>query len=111
MASAQTPTAALDARDSHGMSALHLAVAVGTPTVGIYWAGNLIMAGALGRTVHRVHMSWMTHCPVCGSDLTQVGWTAERCEHEFPLTEQIRPEDVYSDVRQLRATSLLLRGK
>ncbi|QTG81176.1 glycosyltransferase family 9 protein [Arthrobacter crystallopoietes] len=89
----------------------HLAQAVGTPTVGIYWAGNLIMAGALGRTVHRVHMSWMTHCPVCGSDVTQVGWTAERCEHEFPLTEQIRPEDVYSDVRQLRATSLLLRGK
>jgi ADP-heptose:LPS heptosyltransferase len=89
----------------------HLAQAVGTPTVGIYWAGNMIMAGALGRTLHRVHMSWMTHCPVCGSDLTQVGWTAERCSHEFPLTAEIRAEDVYADLRQLRATSLLLRGK
>lgn len=89
----------------------HLAQAVGTPTVGIYWAGNLIMAGALGRTLHRVHMSWMTRCPECGADLTQVGWTAERCSHEFPLTEQVRAEDVYADLAQLRATSLLLRGK
>ncbi len=89
----------------------HLAQAVGTPTVGIYWSGNMIMAGALGRTLHRVHMSWMTRCPVCAADLTQVGWTAERCPHEFPLTDQIRAEDVYADLRQLRATSLLLRGK
>jgi len=89
----------------------HLAQAVGTPTVGIYWVGNLIMAGALGRTMHRVHLSWTTHCPECGTDLTQVGWTAPRCGHEFPLTEQVRAEDVYADLAQLRATSLLLRGK
>ncbi|EMY32684.1 glycosyl transferase family protein, partial [Arthrobacter crystallopoietes BAB-32] len=89
----------------------HLAQAVGTPTVGIYWAGNMIMAGALGRTLHRVHMAWMTNCPECGADLTQVGWTAERCSHDFPLTEQVRAEDVYADLAQLRATSLLLRGK
>jgi ADP-heptose:LPS heptosyltransferase len=89
----------------------HLAQAVGTPTVGIYWVGNVIMAGALGRTMHRVHLAWMTNCPACGSDLTQVGWTAERCDHEFPLTEQVRADDVYADLAQLRATSLLLRGK
>jgi ADP-heptose:LPS heptosyltransferase len=89
----------------------HLAQAVGTPTVGIYWVGNLIMAGPMGRTLHRVHMSWMTRCPVCAADVTQVGWTAERCPHEFSLTQEIRAEDVYADLRQLRATSLLLRGK
>ncbi|MGW6172559.1 glycosyltransferase family 9 protein [Arthrobacter sp. NPDC055138] len=89
----------------------HLAQAVGTPTVGIYWVGNLIMAGPLGRTMHRVHMSWLTRCPACSADLTQVGWTAERCPHEFSLTQEIRAEDVYADLRQLRATSLLLRGK
>lgn len=89
----------------------HLAQAVGTPTVGIYWVGNLIMAGALGRTLHRVHLSWTTHCPQCGADLTQVGWTAPHCGHEFALTEQVRAEDVYADLAQLRATSLLLRGK
>ncbi|MGF9663622.1 glycosyltransferase family 9 protein [Arthrobacter crystallopoietes] len=89
----------------------HLAQAVGTPTVGIYWVGNLIMAGPLGRTLHRVHLSWTTHCPQCGADVTQVGWTAPHCGHAFALTEQVRAEDVYADLAQLRATSLLLRGK
>src|SRR5690606_31490844 len=31
----------------------HLAAAVGTPTVGIYWCGNLINAGPLTRARHR----------------------------------------------------------
>lgn len=56
----------------------HLAQAVGTPTVGVYWIGNVINAGAIGRTLHRVHFSWVSQCPVCGVDVTQVGWTAER---------------------------------
>lgn len=89
----------------------HLAQAVGTPTVGIYWAGNMIMAGAPGRTLHRIHLGWVTHCPVCGVDVTQVGWNAERCSHDFPLTAQVSPADVYADVQELKATSLLLRGR
>jgi hypothetical protein len=89
----------------------HLAQAVGTPTVGVYWVGNVINAGALGRTLHRVHLAWVIACPVCGVDVTQVGWTAERCEHEDSLVRQVQPGAVYDDVRELTATSLLLRGR
>ena len=48
----------------------HLAQAVGTATVGLYWFGNVINAGPLGRARHRVHLGWMTACPVCGRDVT-----------------------------------------
>ena len=89
----------------------HLAQALGTPTVGLYWAGNLINAGPLGRALHRVQVSWMTQCPVCGADLTQVGWTAERCPHDVPLISGIRPETVYADVRSLMARNSPLRGR
>lgn len=89
----------------------HLAQAVGTPTVGIYWAGNVINAGAMGRMLHRVHLSWTTQCPVCGVDVTQVGWTAERCEHDDSHVQQIQPDAVYNDVRDLTATTPLLRGR
>ncbi|WP_104118006.1 glycosyltransferase family 9 protein [Arthrobacter sp. B1805] len=89
----------------------HLAQAVGTPTVGVYWIGNVINAGAIGRTLHRVHFSWVTHCPVCGVDVTQVGWTAERCEHDDSFVAPVQPAAVYTDVAELRATSLLLRGR
>ena len=89
----------------------HLAQAVGTPTVGIYWVGNVINAGALGRTLHRVHLAWTTQCATCGVDVTQVGWTAERCEHDDSHVQQIQPDAVYDDVRDLTATTPLLRGR
>jgi hypothetical protein len=79
----------------------HLAQALGTPTVGIYWAGNALTSGPLGRGRHRVHLSWVTNCPVCGADITQVGWTAPRCPHNGSLVAGIRPGDVYADVRSL----------
>lgn len=82
----------------------HLAQALGVPTVGIFWAGNVINAGALGRTLHRVHASWVTTCPTCGVDVTQVGWTAPRCAHEDSVVAGVAVDDVYEDVRSLTAT-------
>ena len=89
----------------------HLAQALGTPTVGLYLPGNLINAGALGRSLHRVHLSWLTECPECGVDITQVGWTAPRCAHESSLLTGIRAADVYPDVRTFTATTLLRRDR
>lgn len=79
----------------------HLAQAVGAPTVSVYWFGNLLNAGPLTRRRHRVQLAWTTHCPVCGADLTQVGWTAERCEHEESLVADVSVENVYADARDL----------
>ena len=45
---------------------LHLARAVNTPTVGIYWAPNLINWGPLSRSIHRPVISWNMACPFCG---------------------------------------------
>jgi ADP-heptose:LPS heptosyltransferase len=81
----------------------HVAQALGVPTVGIYWAGNALTAGPLGRGRHRVHLSWVTHCPTCGADVTQVGWTAPRCPHDDTLVADIPAEHVYADVRSLLA--------
>jgi hypothetical protein len=83
----------------------HLAQALGVPTVGIFWAGNVINAGALGRSLHRVHASWVTACPTCGIDVTQVGWTAPRCAHDDSAVAGIGVPEVYEDVRSLTATA------
>ncbi|WP_108249920.1 glycosyltransferase family 9 protein [Planctomonas deserti] len=89
----------------------HLAQAVGAATVGIYWFGNVVNAGPLGRARQRAHLSWTTHCPVCGVDCTQVGWSAERCEHDDSFVADVPAGAVYDDVAELTATSLLLRGR
>ena len=89
----------------------HLAQALGTPTVGVYWVGNTINAAPLGRSLHRIHMGWATRCEVCGVDITQVGWTASRCPHDESTVKAVEPSEVYEDVLQLTATSPLLRGR
>jgi ADP-heptose:LPS heptosyltransferase len=89
----------------------HLAQALGTPTVGLYWVGNLINAGPLGRSMHRVHLSWATRCPECGADITQVGWTAARCAHDSSLLAGISAAEVYRDVRLFTATNPPAHGR
>ncbi|WP_420367689.1 glycosyltransferase family 9 protein [Curtobacterium sp. L1-20] len=83
----------------------HLAVAVGTPTVGVFWFGNVVNAGPVDRGRHRVHLSYVTRCPVCGIDVTQVGWTAERCEHDPSYVDEVQPDAVLADVADLLATT------
>ncbi|TDN42793.1 ADP-heptose:LPS heptosyltransferase [Curtobacterium flaccumfaciens] len=83
----------------------HLAVAVGTPTVGVFWFGNVVNAGPFDRGRHRVHLSFVTRCPVCGVDVTQVGWTAERCPHDPSYVDQVTPEAVLADVAELLRTT------
>jgi len=53
---------------SNDSGPLHLAGAVGTRTVGIYWCGNMITAGPLTVTRHRTAISWNLLCPVCGTN-------------------------------------------
>lgn len=48
----------------------HIAQAVGTPTVSIFWCGNMINAGPCWRGRHRPHISWTVACPGCGRPLT-----------------------------------------
>lgn len=77
----------------------HLAQAVGTPTVAVFWVGNMINAGPFGRALHRPHVSWTARCPVCGADCTDV--TAERCADDVSFVADVEVSDVLSDVEDL----------
>jgi ADP-heptose:LPS heptosyltransferase len=79
----------------------HLAAAVGTPTVGIYWIANVITASPLGRTQDRVMMAWTTHCPACGRDCTRID--VARCEHHMSFVADISPDEVIDEIEQLLA--------
>ncbi|MEU4565700.1 glycosyltransferase family 9 protein [Micromonospora sp. NPDC023956] len=69
---------------SNDTGPLHLAAAVGTPTVGVYWVGNLINTGHPLRRRHRPIMSWTVHCPVCGVDCTPGLYPARPGDGECP---------------------------
>ncbi len=74
----------------------HLAAAVGTATVGVFWCGNLINAGPLTRSRHRVGVSFRTSCPVCAAD--QAGG---RCPHDVSFVADVPVEDVRREALDL----------
>lgn len=74
---------------SNDSGPLHLAAAVGTATIGIYWCGNLITAGLPLRSQHRPLISWRLDCPVCGLDCTK-----HHCEHRDSFVDDVSVEEV-----------------
>jgi ADP-heptose:LPS heptosyltransferase len=74
----------------------HLAAAVGTATVSVYLAPNLLTAGPLTRARHRVSVSFRTTCPQCGADQT-----AGRCAHDPSFVVDVPVDDVLAGALDL----------
>jgi ADP-heptose:LPS heptosyltransferase len=75
---------------------LHLARAVGTATVGIYWCGNLINAGPASRSRHRPLISWRLSCPECGANTIERG-----CAHTASFVAEVPREEVIREALDL----------
>ncbi|KAI5912332.1 glycosyltransferase family 9 protein [Azoarcus sp. PA01] len=80
---------------------LHLARAIGTASVGIYWCGNLINAGPTSRTRHRPLLSWRLACPECG-----VNTIEQRCEHTASFVADIPPEEAIGQALDLLSAAV-----
>ncbi|MES3023059.1 MAG: glycosyltransferase family 9 protein [Pseudomonadota bacterium] len=83
---------------SNDTGPLHLALAIGTPGVGIYWLTNLIESGPLRQQGHRAAVSVRMHCPVCGAENL-----ITRCAHDVSFVDDVSTE-------QVRACALALLG-
>jgi ADP-heptose:LPS heptosyltransferase len=74
---------------SNDSGPLHLALAIGTPCVGVYWLTNLMEACPLRQHTHRAAMSVRVHCPVCGQENRKT-----RCEHDVCFVDDVPVDDV-----------------
>jgi ADP-heptose:LPS heptosyltransferase len=77
----------------------HLGAALGTPTVGVYWVGNMINAGPLLRAHHRVAVSFRNTCPVCGIDQAALG--SQRCPHDDSFVADVTVDEVIGHASDL----------
>ncbi|RPI78487.1 MAG: glycosyltransferase family 9 protein [Chloroflexi bacterium] len=84
---------------SNDSGPLHLAVATGAPTVGIYWGPNLVTAGPAARSNHRPHLAWTLACPSCGRNTIH-----DVCGHLDSLVSEVNVEDVFESAMELLAT-------
>ena len=82
---------------SNDTGPLHMAGAVGAPTVGIYWCGNMVNGGgALTRTHHRPCISWQLECPVCGTNCLR-----GECEHTASFVADVTLDEVLESCHAL----------
>jgi ADP-heptose:LPS heptosyltransferase len=84
---------------SNDSGPLHLACAVGTATMGLYWCFNLITAGPITRTRHRSAQSWLLECPVCGLNCVY-----HRCPHHASFIDEIPTDEVITECLNLFRT-------
>ncbi|MGI3780734.1 MAG: glycosyltransferase family 9 protein [Janthinobacterium lividum] len=80
----------------------HVAMAVGTATVGVFWGPNMINAAPVARRRHRVLPGWVLDCPRCGAPLAQ--GDELRCDHEESWVADVAVEPVLADVLDLLQT-------
>jgi ADP-heptose:LPS heptosyltransferase len=80
----------------------HVAMAVGTATVGVFWGPNMINAAPVARRRHRAHPGWILHCPRCGAPLAQ--GDELRCDHEESWVADVTVDAVLADVLELLET-------
>jgi ADP-heptose:LPS heptosyltransferase len=84
---------------------LHMAMAVDSPTVGLYWVGNVINSATATRDRHRAFVSWITHCVRCGTrlirDTAPGGADGGRCRHRQSLLGDITAAEVSAAALEL----------
>jgi ADP-heptose:LPS heptosyltransferase len=76
----------------------HVAEAVGTATIGIYWCGNLVNASPLTRAHHRPVISWQLLCPECGINCMSISY---RCPHNPSFVRDVPVDEVIHEARDV----------
>lgn len=75
---------------------LHLADALGTPTVAIFWCGNVLSFGVQPLSRHRRCVSWQMNCPECGRHCMTAG-----CTHTESFVADVTVAEVLTATRDV----------
>lgn len=74
---------------SNDTGPLHLALALGTPAVGVFWHTNAIDGAPLQPSLLRAAVSSQTRCTACGMDNRR-----GRCAHQESFVDEVTVEEV-----------------
>jgi len=92
---------------SNDTGPLHLARALKTPTVGIYWFGNLITGLPMSTSYNRSLLSASLNCPLCGLSSAKFGKDDPgNCNHDTSFVADVSIESVKEAIEELIALEI-----
>ncbi|WP_207425922.1 glycosyltransferase family 9 protein [Pedobacter sp. SYSU D00535] len=92
---------------SNDTGPLHLARALKTPTVGIYWCGNLVTGLPMSTSQNRSLPSFSINCPLCGLSATKFGKDDDgSCKHETSFVADVTVESVVEAIDELLSSGV-----
>jgi ADP-heptose:LPS heptosyltransferase len=90
---------------SNDTGPFHLAYALGTPVVGIFWGPNLINAAPLDLTIARTLPSWQMTCPLCGFNMVEaekpLSSRENNCDHTVSFVDEVGVEEVIYEIKDM----------
>ncbi|HEY1010851.1 MAG TPA: glycosyltransferase family 9 protein, partial [Daejeonella sp.] len=87
---------------SNDTGPLHLARALQTRTIGIFWCGNSITGMSMTSNIHRSLISWVFQCPLCGLSFKE--FEKERsagCTHCTSFVSDISIDEVKASLQDI----------
>ncbi len=91
---------------SNDTGPMHLALALGTKTVGLFWVEYVIKSMPLRRDIFYPLIDWNRNCPLCGMYMDPFEVTScdpRPCMHETSFLEHISPQEVFEAVEKMLA--------
>ena len=85
---------------SNDTGPLHLAGAVGAPSVGVYWCANALNYGPIATHRNRPVISWQARCPACDADCT-----TDRCGHDVSFVDDVPATAVLDELDDVLAVT------
>ncbi|QQS43609.1 glycosyltransferase family 9 protein [Candidatus Roizmanbacteria bacterium] len=91
---------------SNDTGPMHLARAIGIPTIGIYWFPNMIHWSPVTRSTNRTAISWIQECEVCRQPLfdrdSQIPLNEiESCGHMKSYVSSVTVDEVFRKTIEL----------
>jgi ADP-heptose:LPS heptosyltransferase len=97
---------------SNDTGPFHMALALGTRAIGLFWVEYLIKSLPLRRDIFTPLVAWERICPLCGSFMTHyevVSCDPRACMHETSFLTSIQPEEVLEAAVELLSKDVLPR--
>jgi ADP-heptose:LPS heptosyltransferase len=88
---------------SNDTGPMHLASAMGTPTIAIFWGLNYPKWSHPHRQTHRPLVSWISECPLCGLDIAREVPEETACSHLVSFVSKVRVDEVLYHAEDLLA--------